>query len=161
MKVAALELRPHQQDVGVRGGGRSSRGGDVGVVNITSLTVYQQQHQQHMHPNPASTPYNTNLNMFTIAYTLKGATPSHPTSLQIRTYKNPISSSSSSSSSQAAITGNSNNNNTNPFGSTNPFDDDDDEDDDNAQRDRAFSKSSQGSHGELVDSLEPLPPNAR
>ena len=64
--------------------------------------------------------------------------------LQLRTYENPLQHNKS----------------------TNPFDNDSEEDDDysassNFDRDRTFSKSSQNSANSLVDSLEPLPPNAR
>eukprot|EP00518_Triparma_eleuthera_P006609 CAMPEP_0182483556 /NCGR_PEP_ID=MMETSP1319-20130603/41547_1 /TAXON_ID=172717 /ORGANISM="Bolidomonas pacifica, Strain RCC208" /LENGTH=208 /DNA_ID=CAMNT_0024685371 /DNA_START=127 /DNA_END=750 /DNA_ORIENTATION=- len=140
MKVCALELRPNQQHdvISRRGGGQSVNNNNF----ITSLTVYR----------------NIESQLFTIAYTI---TSNSHQSLQIRTYKNPYT--------NITNTTNNTNNNNNNNKSTNPFDDDDDnnsdEEDDsdnnNATRDRAFSKSSQGSNNEFVDSLEPLPPNAR
>ncbi|GMH56545.1 hypothetical protein TrST_g9044 [Triparma strigata] len=85
--------------------------------------------------------HGDNRDTFTVAYT--NSAGSNQT-LQLRTYENPLQHNKS----------------------TNPFDNDSEEDDDysassNFDRDRTFSKSSQNSANSLVDSLEPLPPNAR
>ena len=123
MKVAALELRlAHCSN-----------------DSITALNVYQNPKAPHL---------------FSVAYTtlneaLNSSSNSSTATLHCRTYANPVSNSIPSIQ-PSSYAGN------NPFHvagqSTNPFDEDNEDDDnDGPSRDRAFSKSSQGSAGDLVD----------